>query len=309
MVERTTNEGGETITRRLPDFTNPIQAQRVYDGFIDESDGSVVHWATSSPPPPPRVRVTPGDGNVVVEWDDFPEDMPDPGTRVQDFAGDEGWKAEGWRREATVPSDEMWRLIAAFDTTELADVATGISGLGKYRTVDTRVQNGFWYWYAVTAYDQGIFRITAIDSSVAPPETTRVREEGGEPKFGKYTQTMQRVMPGTTATQTLDDVYVVPNPYRANAAWDLEETTFEPTGRRIRFFNLPPVATIRIFTLAGDHVITIEHSDEQNALEGEETTSWNLISKNEQDTVSEIYIYQVETPDGQEKIGKFVVIR
>ena len=309
MVERTTTEGGETITRRLPDFTNPIQAQRVYNGFTDEADGSVIHWATSSPPPPPRVRVTPGDRNVVVEWDDFPEDIPDPLTRVQDFAGYQVWKAEGWRRESNIPSDEMWRLIADFDTTELADVDTGISGLGKYRTVDTRVQNGFWYWYAVTAYDQGIFRIAGIDSSVSPPETTRVREEGGEPKFGKYTQTMQRVMPGTTATQTLDDVYVVPNPYRANAAWDLEETTFEPTGRRIRFFNLPPVATIRIFTLAGDHVITIEHSDEQNAMEGEETTSWNLISKNEQDTVSEIYIYQVETPDGQEKIGKLVVIR
>jgi len=56
-------------------------------------------------------------------------------------------------------------------------------------------------------------------------------------------------------------------------------------------------------------VATIEHNDARNRTEGLETTSWNLISKNEQDTVSEIYIYHVETPDGQEKIGKFVVIR
>ena len=307
MVERTTTEGGQMVTRRLPDFTNPIQAQRVYNGFVDEADGSIIHWATSSPPPPPVVRITPGDRSVVVEWDDFPEDVPDPLTRVQDFAGYQVWKAEGWRRESNIPSEEMWRLIADYDTTELADIDTGMSGVGKYRSVDTRVQNGFWYWYAVTAYDQGTFRISAIDSSVAPPETTRARVD--EPKFGKYTQTMQRVMPGPTSTQTLDDVYVAPNPYKANAAWDLAETSFEPTGRRIRFFNLPPVATIRIFTLAGDHVITLEHDDARNQQEGLETTSWNLISKNEQDTVSGIYIYQVETPDGQEKIGKFVVIR
>jgi hypothetical protein len=206
----------------------------------------------------------------------------------------------------------MWRLIADYDTTELADIDTGISGVGKYRTVDTRVQNGFWYWYAVTAYDEGTFRIVSIDSTGAPPETTRARVE--EPKFGKYTQTMRPVMAGTTPTQTLDDVYVVPNPYRANAAWDLAETSFEPTGRRIRFYNLPPVATIRIYTLAGDHVITLEHNEalrraEMESGEFAELTSWNLISQNQQDTVSEIYIYHVETPDGQEKIGKFVVIR
>ncbi len=309
MVERTEIENGQSITRRLPDFTNPIQAQRVYNGFVD-TNGEVVNWATSSPPPPPRVRVTPGDRSVTVEWDDFPEDVPDPLTRVVDFAGYQVWKAEGWRRESNIPSDEMWRLIADYDTTELADVDTGLSGLGKYKTVDTRVQNGFWYWYAVTAYDKGTFRIVSIDSTTCPtcpPDTVRQRTDS--PKFGKFTQTMQRVMPGTTPTQTLDDVYVVPNPYRVNAAWDLAETTFEPTGRRLRFFNLPPVATIRIFTLAGDHVVTIDHNDARNRELELESTSWNLISKNEQDTVSEIYIYHVETPDGQEKVGKFVVIR
>lgn len=308
MVERTVEEGGQTITRRLPDFTNPIQAQRVYNGFVD-TNGDLVHWATSSPPPPPRVRVTPGDGSVTVEWDDFPENIPDPLTRIEDFAGYQVWKAEGWRRESNIPSDEMWRLIADFDTTELANVDTGLSGIGKYKSVDTRVQNGFWYWYAVTAYDKGTFAIASVDSicPTCPPETTRVRTDA--PKFGKYTQTMQRVMPGSTPTQTLDDVYVVPNPYRANAAWDLAETSFEPTGRRLRFFNLPPVATIRIFSVAGDHVATVEHDEARNRSEGLETTSWNLISKNEQDTVSEIYIYHITTPDGQEKIGKFVVIR
>jgi hypothetical protein len=185
-----------------------------------------------------------------------------------------------------------------------------LTGIGKYRYVDTRVQCGFWYWYAVTAYDKGTFSIADIDSVTNPsePETTYVRT--GDPKFGKYSQTQRRVMACPTPTQTLDDVYVVPNPYRADAAWDLEESDVEPTGRRIRFFNLPRRATIRIFTLAGDHVITLEH-DADLILDDRELgcTSWNLISKNNQDTVSGIYLYHIETPDGQQKIGKFVIIR
>ena len=249
-----------------------------------------------------------GDKNVVVEWDDFPEDVPDPLTGVKDFAGYQVWKAEGWRRESNIPSDEMWRLIADYDSTELGNIDTGLTGIGKYRFVDTRVQNGFYYWYAVTAYDKGTFSMS-VDTTAAPPETTYTRTEA--PKFGKFTQNMEKVMPHTTATQTLDDVYVVPNPYRERAAWDLAETTFEPTGRRIKFFNLPARATIRIYTLAGDHVATIEHDDSVTI--GDEPpgqTSWNLISKNNQDTVSGIYLYHVTSEmDGSTTTGKFVIIR
>ena len=306
MVEVVDGQSGET--HRVPDFTNPIQAQRVYNGFEDPSTHEVVHWATSSPPPPPNITVNAGDRNVVVEWDDFPESVPDPLTRELDFAGYQVWKAEGWRRESTIPSDDMWRLIADFDSTELADIDTGLTGIGKYRFVDTRVQNGFFYWYAVTAYDRGTFT-RRIDNSVSPPETTMVRNEA--PKYGKFTQNMTKVMPRTTPTQTLDDVYVVPNPYKGSAAWDLAETDFEPTGRRIKFFNLPSKATIRIYTLSGDHVATIDHDDA--ATVGDEPpgqASWNLISKNNQDTVSGIYIYHVRSDvDGAETVGKFVIIR
>jgi hypothetical protein len=290
-------------TRRVPDLANPIQAQRVYNGFFDEALGIQVHWATSSPPPPPKINVQPGDRNVVVEWDDFPEGVPDPLTRDFDFAGYQVWKAEGWRRESNIPSDEMWRLIADYDTTELSQIDTGLSGIGKYRFVDTRVQNGFFYWYAVTAYDRGIFQADTTDSGIQ-----MIRVPGGEPKYGKFSQNMTLVMPSTTPTQTLDDVYVVPNPYKENAAWDLAETSFEPTGRRIKFFNLPARATIRIYTLAGDHVQTIEHDD--NAATSQGQASWNLISKNNQDTVSGMYIYHVQDrATGQEMVGKFAIIR
>ncbi len=300
MTERVDPETG--VLRRVPDLTNPIQAQRVYDGFLDPGTGEIVHWATSSPPPPPALRVTPGDGSVVIEWDDHPERTQDPLTRELDFAGYQVWKAEGWRRESNVPSDAMWRIVADFDTTELADVDTGFHAVGRYRYVDTRVENGFWYWYAVTAYDRGEYR-TEIDFSTSPPETTLILTSS--PKFGRPTQNMTRVMPRTTPTQLLDDVYVAPNPYRGDAAWDLAQTQVEPTGRRIKFFNLPRRATVRIFTLAGDLVTTIEH----DAAFSTAQPSWNLVSRNNQDTVSGIYLYHVSTPDGAETTGKFVVIR
>jgi hypothetical protein len=310
MIETTVGD----ITRRDPDMTNPKAAQRVFFGFAldpDDPNSPRVPWATSSPPPPPEILVTPGDDHVVVEWNDGPELTPDPLTGQLDFAGYQVWKAEGWRRESTVPADDMWRLVADFDSTELSDVDTGQSGVGKYRYVDTRVQNGFWYWYAVSAYDRGTYERIPVIGGV-PPETTYVFQRIEQPKFGKPTQNMVQVMPSPTPAQTLDDVIVVPNPYKGSAAWDLAETNFEPTGRRIKFYNLPVRATIRIFTLAGDHVITLDHDDDRR-LDSDlpvGATAWNLISKNNQDTVSGIYLYHVTSDiDGSEKVGKFVIIR
>jgi hypothetical protein len=37
--------------------------------------------------------------------------------------------------------------------------------------------------------------------------------------------------------------------------------------------------------------------------------SWNLISENNQSIASGLYIYVVETPTGENKIGKFAVIK
>ena len=299
------------LVERAPDFTNPLNAQRVYDGFVDDLTGERIHWATSTPPPPPNLVVTPGDRSVVLEWDDFPEVTPDPLTKEIDFAGYQVWKAEGWRRESNIPSSEMWRLIGDYDSTETSRIDTGHTGIGQYRFVDNRVHNGFWYWYAVSAYDRGRQRryIVAIDSLSAPadPETTWASERLEPPRFGKYSQNMQRVMPRPTSAQTLDDVYVAPNPYRGGAAWDLAETRFEPTGRRVRFFNVPERATIRIYTLAGDHVVTLDH-DATNPGPIDRQLSWNLISKNNQAVTSGIYIYHVRSETGEEHTGKLVLI-
>jgi hypothetical protein len=224
------------------------------------------------------------------------------------------WKAVGWRREAAEPRDEQWFLIADIDKSELSDFDTGAQGIGKYRYIDTRdVKNGFPYWYAVTAYDHG------------DPE------EGIAPEYGKFSQSRTLVYPRFNPTRSLEDavdvfdvdpttgevlshqtrtdvkdVHVVPNPYKENAAWDEETTNLNPTGRKIYFVNLPERATIRIYSIGGDLVETIEHRYDLSP--ANDMTYWNLVSRNNQEVVSGVYIYHITSPVG-EKVGRFVVIR
>jgi hypothetical protein len=98
------------------------------------------------------------------------------------------------------------------------------------------------------------------------------------------------------ASRDLDSIKVVPNPYIAHAEWETRAGE-----RRIEFIHLPDEATIRVFTLAGDLVVTLEH-------EGSGTAEWNLESVNEQSIAPGIYYYHVESPYGS-KIGKFAIIK
>lgn len=97
----------------------------------------------------------------------------------------------------------------------------------------------------------------------------------------------------------LGDIKVVPNPYIVRNNW-------EPSGdySRLAFTHLPDKCTIRIYTLSGDHLRTLEHNSPE--LDGNE--NWDLLTKNSQKIASGVYVYQVESSYG-EKIGKFAVVR
>ncbi len=103
----------------------------------------------------------------------------------------------------------------------------------------------------------------------------------------------------STNLVNLADIKVVPNPYIVRNNW-------EPSGdySRIAFTHLPDKCTIRIYTLSGDHLRTLEHNSPK--LDGNE--NWDLLTKNDQKIASGVYIYHVESPYG-EKIGKFAVVR
>jgi hypothetical protein len=71
----------------------------------------------------------------------------------------------------------------------------------------------------------------------------------------------------------------------------------------VKFIHLPTKCTIRIFTLTGDQVATLDHNDE---VHGE--LEWDLLSQSGRAIASGVYIFSVESDLGKQ-IGKFVLIR
>jgi hypothetical protein len=105
-------------------------------------------------------------------------------------------------------------------------------------------------------------------------------------------------------------VAVFPNPYRIDGDYlsDRYEQGQGNFDKRLRFLNLPPQCTIRIYTLDGDLVRTLEH-DHQT---GDYATYhyWNLISRNTQTVVSGLYLFTVEDKGtGEVQVGKFVILK
>ena len=106
----------------------------------------------------------------------------------------------------------------------------------------------------------------------------------------------------------LEQIAVVPNPYVVTAAWEgwtLSSINFGRGERKIYFIHLPRKAIIRIYTLSGNLVDTIEH--EESIDNGSEP--WNLVSRDGMDIAYGVYIFHVEAPGIGEKIGKFAVIK
>jgi len=282
---------------------NAVTAQQIYNGITQEfprCDGETeslsVHWVADTPPPPPNQEITAGDHFVRVEWDDYPEPIQDPLTRIKDFYGYQVWKAVGWTRESTEPRDQDWQLILDIDRSdggiELEEWDTGLEGIGKYCMIDSLVKNGFAYWYSVTAYDS----------------------TGEGYHFGKYTQNKTLVTPHSSASAAMDGIIVVPNPYVNHeymARWNLEPDDTDPTGERVCFQNLPRDSTVHIYSLGGELINTTGPNNPHFRYDPDITggdACWDLVSRNDQLVVSGVYLYQVDSPAGQ-KTGKFVVIK
>jgi hypothetical protein len=129
---------------------------------------------------------------------------------------------------------------------------------------------------------------------------------------------VQVVYPRGAAREDVKDVFVVPNPFKAHAEWDLIPREEDPSGTKVTFMNLPRTkGTIHIYTLAGDLVMDLPFDGRVPAdlqfgrdpvIAGQGSVPWNLISRNGQRIVSGIYLYSVDTELGR-KVGRFVIIR
>ena len=105
----------------------------------------------------------------------------------------------------------------------------------------------------------------------------------------------------------LEKIRVVPNPYLTASRFE-QKTPFR-TGRGervIKFTNLPVLSTIRIYTVAGEHVATVDH---QGTIREGSEASWNLTNKEGLDVAPGMYIFHVDAPGIGEKIGTFAIIK
>ena len=164
---------------------------------------------------------------------------------------------------------------------------------------------GHEYYVTVSAWDRGI-----------PKVDLQSLESGRDAN-------MKIFFPGTLARDNMDDVHVVPNPYIGQSKFDGRRQNDEKgdKSRRLWFVNLPEKCTIKIFTLAGDLVDTIEHDGAaaediisvskaaQHGVKASGMASWDLLSRNNQIIAPGVYLFSVIDEDDNKKVGKFVIIK
>jgi hypothetical protein len=276
------------------------------------------HWYLQAPAPPqPKYRSTPGDREVTVEWDNLPELLADasvmPGAPYR-FWGYRVYRLDQWQRSSLLPAPTTWQQIGSFavDTTlgarPLADVRMDAVDydsiayerkhypVGRYRFVDERVLDGWDYHYVVSAVAQRTVTISGT------PRTELLES----PFRAEFTTTVRpRIEAGGGTMRSDGKVWVVPNPFKASAPWEREPVPGDAFTRHVDFFGLPKAQSrIRIYTLAGDLVQTLDH----DGTHGDGEAPWNLISRNGQDIESGVYLFTVEWPGGHQ-VGRFVIIR
>jgi hypothetical protein len=147
-----------------------------YQTGVDGKEAQV-KWLVGSAPPPPNMRVLPGDNKVTLLWDDFSETTPDVSTLEYDFEGYRIWRADGWRRplgtnELTGPSRDLWQLL------EERDYVNGVSPDTDFRMP---FSEGGWQYepllnvenkeQIIEMFEQGILH-TPFDTVPCPPGLT-----------------------------------------------------------------------------------------------------------------------------------------
>ena len=175
-------------------------------------------------------------------------------------------------------------------------------GYLKYFEYELKVENllpTVEWWVNITAFDYGSPEVglASLESSLSL---------GAKSAYPLHSLT-------DLAKNNYDNIYVYPNPYRIDGNYRkmgyegrTKKDRPDNRARQIHFVNIPPVCTIKIFSLDGDLIKKIEHDVEASdplSSHGE----WDMITRNTQEIVSGLYYYVIEWDEGS-YIGKFVII-
>jgi len=273
---------------------------------------SDIHYVLPQPPPSPRLHVEAAEQRLDLYWDDSPERAVDPTSPAPGHLDFEGYRVylgtdrQHPQRVAQFDAPDTTGFNTGFDAIRLA-VPRWIDGIPyTYRYSIRGLRDGFNYFGAVTSYDIGSAQTPSLESGIS------------ENKF--------QAVPGPAPGESRAGATVFPNPYRVEARWD--------QGRLVRdhylwFANLPPRATLRIYTLSGDLVFETRFDGASYRGEGARglydptsqldtpppslsgtSYAWNLISSHGQAVATGLYLYSVEDlATGRVSRGKFLLVK
>lgn len=285
---------GETIEtfddwRITVDYETGVEAKWL-DAFFGEERDITTHL-------PIRVEVitdpdNPIDVSESTYLAEFNHSLTDPGIRSM-FYSPLGWDLEPGGLGYLQASPGWYDLHVDFLILEKIDTDP-VSG-------DT-IPN---YMYLFTNHkpDTSINRYfeTEIIDARAPSQGdqfTIITYKGFRPEISYEFSPLKKVQEENEEYDPLAGVKVVPDPYIVANEWETNEF-----GKRLMFNNLPSECSIRIYTLPGEHIATVDH----NSPEG--YTFWDMRTRNDQFIAPGVYLYHVKTPAGNEKLGRFLVIK
>ncbi len=207
-----------------------------------------------SPPQPPKTfSINSGGDRIQLRWDVYPGEAPDK-----------------W---------EIYRSLASFD--EPATLVATVDG--ATRSYDDRsAQRGLGYFY----YIQATKGTTDGQGGVPAGRVLRSTRYGAQ---GYLPASLLRPAGSSTGEFALSAIRVVPNPFYLSSEGVAagSTTTNSPrytVGDQVRFVNLPPECTIRLYTELGEMIYEIQHTN------GSGDDTWNGVTRYGQLVASGVYI-------------------
>lgn len=262
---------------------------------VDESDYEIrftpgVSWALTGAPLTETFWIS-----VPFEmWDlGLPDDASDDVqifSYVHDAADDGLWNTTG--------NDEVGGF-AVFDRIHMAKVEYS-DDTGQISTQDKAkifFSEQFWPIDNISFVD-----ITGTASAPATGTSITIRtfkaiKDGDVKAFS--VGTVDRSDTGNTPKKRVQEVTVFPNLYLGMNTWESS-----PLEKFITFSHLPLRATIRIYSLSGVLVETIEKNDLSQFVR------WDLTNSSDLPVASGIYIAHIEMPDlGEEVLLKLAIVQ
>ena len=144
------------VGQKLTFYTSIVAGDNLAeaDKYADAAQKIVDYdFELSKPPDTPTLSAVAGDGKVTLYWDDAAEKSKDNFSGEYDF--------EGYRLYRSQDKGVNWVLLADYDMIDKIGINTGL----QYSYTDTKITNGFEYWYSITAYDKGDSTVSSLESA------------------------------------------------------------------------------------------------------------------------------------------------